>query len=38
MSAAGDAVSSQPPVKPARLSPRTMCGLRRIVFQTKPLR
>ncbi len=30
--------SSQPPVNPARFSPRVMCGLRRRVFQTSPLR
>ena len=30
--------SSQPPVNPARFSPRTMCGLRFIVSQNRPVR
>ena len=30
--------ASQPPVKPARSSPRRICGLPRSTFQTRPLR
>ena len=34
----GGGCASQPPVKPARSSPRRMCGLRCISFQMSPLR